>query len=247
MRLSDIKVLHQPLHALGFAEHDLEEAGAGVGILGGVAVLERLDEAEQRRQRGAQLVAGIGDEIDAGALGGAKLGAVDQPRQPGVLAERMDGEREATLMFAQAHDLDRAAVFAASPRQAIGGGRVADGQPYVHADHGGPEQRAGGTVGVGDTLPLDQQHGIGNGIEDRVDRHRGAILGLLREGWRRRVGLGRRRAQPGPGGRCTQQGGERDDGQRGGEQPGGGGGQQPGGEARQDAQCRPPARRSVPA
>ena len=50
------------------------------GVVAGVAA-QGLDEAGQRGQRRAQLVAGVGQEVGAGALGAAQLGLVAQGKQ----------------------------------------------------------------------------------------------------------------------------------------------------------------------
>jgi hypothetical protein len=70
------QIVDEAAHALCLAEHDLEESLARGRVAGGVLVLQRLEEADQRRQRGAQFVAGIGDEVDAHLLGGAGLAEI---------------------------------------------------------------------------------------------------------------------------------------------------------------------------
>ena len=62
------QIVDQPAHAPGLHAHDVEEFLARLGIVLGVA-LERVDEAGDRGQRRAQLVAGIGDEIGPRLLG----------------------------------------------------------------------------------------------------------------------------------------------------------------------------------
>ena len=74
MRDSDKQVVDQPRHAGGLALHDGEELGARHGIVLGGA-LQRLDEAEQGRERRAQFVAGIGDEVGAHLLDPAQAGS----------------------------------------------------------------------------------------------------------------------------------------------------------------------------
>ena len=56
---------------------------ASASSLGGA--VQRLDEAEQRGERRAQLVAGVGDEIDAHALDAPRLGQIAQAHHGGVL------------------------------------------------------------------------------------------------------------------------------------------------------------------
>src|SRR5688500_14084906 len=65
-RSSDL-VVDQPRHAGGLCVHDAEEPLARPRVFFG-RPLQRIDEARQRRQRRAQLMAGIGDEIGAHLL-----------------------------------------------------------------------------------------------------------------------------------------------------------------------------------
>ncbi|MNL35759.1 hypothetical protein D3C87_1578070 [compost metagenome] len=70
----------QAPHAVGLNGHDVEELVARLGIVLGVA-LQRLDEAGQRGQGRAQLVAGVGQEVDAHHLHAAGVGLVAQRQQ----------------------------------------------------------------------------------------------------------------------------------------------------------------------
>ena len=58
------QIVDQAGHARRLSRHDGEEAVAGHGIIAGGA-LEGFDEAAQRGERGAQFVAGVGDEVGA--------------------------------------------------------------------------------------------------------------------------------------------------------------------------------------
>ena len=71
------QVVDQPLHPVRLLVHDAEEARA----IGGVGEVQRLDDADERGQRRAQLVAGVGDEIGAHPLGGVLDAAVLQPHE----------------------------------------------------------------------------------------------------------------------------------------------------------------------
>ena len=64
MRDSDKQIVDQPRHSPRLLLHDGEEALAGLGIVPR-RPLQRLDEAGQRRERRAQFMAGVGDEIGA--------------------------------------------------------------------------------------------------------------------------------------------------------------------------------------
>ena len=61
------EVVDQPRHAVGLRLHDVEEPLARLRVVAG-GTLQRLDEAGQRGERRAQLVARIGDEIGAHLL-----------------------------------------------------------------------------------------------------------------------------------------------------------------------------------
>ena len=91
------QVRHQPVHPPRLALHDAEEALARGGILARRAA-QRLDEAQNRRQRRAQLVADVGDEIAPHLLGLAQMGDVAEMQEqrlppspaPRPLAHRRD-------------------------------------------------------------------------------------------------------------------------------------------------------------
>ena len=82
----------QPRHAVGLGLHDAQELLAGRRIVLGVAA-QGLDEAGQRGERGAQLVAGVGQEIDAGALHPANFCLVVKGEQRHLRAVRGGRER----------------------------------------------------------------------------------------------------------------------------------------------------------
>ena len=62
------EIVDQAAHAVGLLGHDAEEALAGVGIVARRPA-QGLDEAGEARDRRLELVAGVGDEIGAHALG----------------------------------------------------------------------------------------------------------------------------------------------------------------------------------
>ena len=90
------EVVDQAAHARTLVVHDLQEALARRGILAGGA-LQGLDEANEGGERGAQLVAGIGNEVDADLLGAALLGKVVEDegdgRRRGLQGRQPGGER----------------------------------------------------------------------------------------------------------------------------------------------------------
>ncbi len=78
------QIVDQPRHAGRLRMHDAEEALARLGVVLG-RPLQRIDEARQRRQRRAQLVAGIGDEIGAHFLDTAQRRLVVERHQHAVV------------------------------------------------------------------------------------------------------------------------------------------------------------------
>ena len=85
------QIVDEPRHAPRLLDHDLEEALAGLPVVAG-STLQRLDEAQQRGQRRAQLMADVGDEIDAHALDPLGLGEVAQhDQQQGLPAAGLSG------------------------------------------------------------------------------------------------------------------------------------------------------------
>ena len=110
------QVLDQPGHAPPLLTHDGEEAVARLRVIVRRA-LQGLDEAEQRSERGAQLVTGVGDEVDAQPLDAPSLGLVaqgDERRHDFAVRrrERRDGDLEQPFdrhAFAPLHRLGLAA------------------------------------------------------------------------------------------------------------------------------------------
>ncbi|MNS64492.1 hypothetical protein D3C72_976230 [compost metagenome] len=70
----------QTAHAVGLDGHDVEKLVSRLGIILGMP-LQRLDEARQRCQRRAQLMAGVGQEIDAHHLHATGIGFIAQRQQ----------------------------------------------------------------------------------------------------------------------------------------------------------------------
>ena len=123
--------------------HDAEEAVARRGIVARRA-LQRLDEAEQRRQRRAQLVAGIGDEVGAHPLDAPQRRQIvegqsrrsrrppggddrrDKPRTSGRSARARRTRRAAARRLFPARRIEstssgiRSAISAGSPRRSAG-------------------------------------------------------------------------------------------------------------------------------
>ena len=92
---SDIRSSTSRCIRAGLAAHDAEELLARLGVVAGV-VLQRLDVADDRGERRAQLVAGVGDEVRAQLLGAAGLGAVldlDDDLRLGAEGGRRAGSR----------------------------------------------------------------------------------------------------------------------------------------------------------
>jgi hypothetical protein len=101
------QVIDQACHAQALLTHDRQEAVAGGGIVAS-RPLQGLDEAEHGRQRRAQFVAGIGDEVDAHALGHALLAQILEGQEhgpaPAAAGKCGDMDAEGTL---DRHALDQ--------------------------------------------------------------------------------------------------------------------------------------------
>ena len=110
------QVVDQAAHALGLLGHDAEEALARGGIVARRAA-QGLDEAGQARDRRLELVAGIGDEVGAHALGAAQRRGVvqhDQGERPIGRGARQAAHmsHDVELRRAGQHELDGGLVGA---------------------------------------------------------------------------------------------------------------------------------------
>ena len=173
------QVVDQPRHAPGLRLHDAEEAFARRRIVARRA-LQRLDEAGERRERRAQLVAGIGDEVGAHLLdppdrreivNGDDHDAV-RGRPPPVSAagemnaseKRVDGSRDENSMrcalpvrlaarIASTSSGMRSAIEAGSPRRSAGAMRDRLGVEGEHA-----------------AVLIEHDDRIGHARDDRVEQ-----------------------------------------------------------------------------
>ena len=86
------QIVDQPRHPAPLLAHDGQEffSRARVGLGG---ALQRLDEAEQRSERSAQFVAGVGDEVGPHALDAPRLRKVSNRQQSRDDDARVGGER----------------------------------------------------------------------------------------------------------------------------------------------------------
>ena len=84
------QIVDQARHAPSLFLHDRQEALARLGILARRS-LQRLDEAEQRRERRAQFMAGIGDEVGAHFLDPAQRRQVVERHQHQIGPHRVGG------------------------------------------------------------------------------------------------------------------------------------------------------------
>ena len=207
------QVVDQAAHALGLLGHDAEEALARGGIVARRAA-QGLDEAGQSRDRRLELVAGIGDEVGAHALGAAQRRRVVQHDQ----GERAVGRRarqaaqmgdHVELGRAGQHELDASLVGAGEI--AVGGVeqpvdrreklRLAEHGREIALGAGAAQKLAGGEVGAHDTAAaVDGDQRIGQAVDDRLGGGREIVdRGALAAPAGRE--LGRRRRQLLGGGR----------------------------------------------
>ena len=91
------KVIDEPRHARGLLAHDAEKARPCYRIVAG-APLQGLDEADERSERRAQLMARIGNEIRAHA---------PKPVLVGEVAQRNDDARSVLVRRGLRHGRER--------------------------------------------------------------------------------------------------------------------------------------------
>ena len=115
---------------------------------------------------GAQLVAGIGDEIDARALGGMAVRAVDKVDQPSARCEGCDFHPHALFASAEPNQIGTAIL----PRNAepLGGGGMPDRQPHVLAHDVRAQQGPRGDIRLSHAPIDDQQQRFGDCIDHRT-------------------------------------------------------------------------------
>ena len=150
-------------------------ARVAVDLLGLLA--QSLGIADQRRQRSPQLVAGIGDEIDAHLLGRARLAAVDEADQVGAAGKRRDSHQPVPARSAQARQLDRFGA-PSRPLERLERGGVGDHLVERRAVDRVAEQCAGRGVGDDDSAAGGDQRRFLESFEQRRDvfanQHRAA-------------------------------------------------------------------------
>ena len=165
------QVVDQARHARRLVLHDLEEALARRRVLVGRAA-QGLDEADQRRERRAQLVADIGDEIGAHAVDALDHGQVlerdDRGRAVGQrLGQGLDARAQDALDRRRQGELDvaRGAVL----ERAFGGvehRRVAQERGEAAADRRAAEQVARREIGADHLMAaVDQHDRLGHVVE----------------------------------------------------------------------------------
>ena len=79
------QIVDEARHPLRLLAHDAEEFVARVTASSRAGPCKRLDKTEQRGERRAQLVAGVGDEVDAHALDAPRFGQIAQAHDGGRL------------------------------------------------------------------------------------------------------------------------------------------------------------------
>ena len=81
------QIVDQPAHARGLHAHDVEEVLARHVVVLGMAA-QRVDEAGHGRQRRAQFMAGIGDEVGPHLFGAPDRGEIVQQQRDHRRARR---------------------------------------------------------------------------------------------------------------------------------------------------------------
>ena len=120
------QIVDQARHAVRLHLHDGEEALARRGILARRA-LQRVDEARQRGERGAKLMAGIGDEVGTHLLDATQRREIVKREQhearPGRGLRRRDRRHHRFVPAVDRHALEELRALRAPRSRARGGSR----------------------------------------------------------------------------------------------------------------------------
>ncbi len=100
------EIVNQALHAAGLAVHDPQEPSARRFVRARDGIAQCLDEAQDAGQRRAQLVAGIGDEIDAHLLRRLPSALVGEQRSWRCSKAEVDGEFPELVRRAEPGNID---------------------------------------------------------------------------------------------------------------------------------------------
>ena len=151
----------------GLLGHDGEKARLRRRVVGGRAA-QGLDEADQAGERGAQLVAGIGDEIGAHPLDRALARAVGQDRQQAAARDAVE-RQHGDVQLARDRDgevqLDELVLTA--PKRAVDA--VAKAGMAEQGGHAGAERRARRRVEAQDAAIGAEQDGrVRKPFKDRL-------------------------------------------------------------------------------
>ena len=188
------QVIDQLLHPPGFILKDRQEPPACLGIAPGVGILQGFDKPEDGGERCPQFMARIGDEIAAHALGGIGAALVGQMNEQSLRARHsIDGNdlhRPTLVARAEADNIDLHRLL----QRLLAGEsfrrrRVADGDAHILADDMVAEQLARAGVRHLHPAALDDQHGLGQPVDDPAEtRH----FEQIRGGRKQAGGLGLR-------------------------------------------------------
>ena len=173
------EIVDQPRHAPALLAHDGKESVARLRVVARRA-LQGLDEAEQRGERRAQFVAGVGDEVDAHPLDAARLGQIAQGQQrrddlAAVGGERRDGDLEQPLdRHALAPQRRLALRRSPSPRRTrvddVGRAQAStSGSPILSA---GNSSSAGALAAAARSSALDDDRGLRHGADELAPQTR---------------------------------------------------------------------------
>ena len=181
------QIVDQARHPGGLGGHGPQEALARLGIVARRPG-QRIDEAAQRGQRRAQLVAGIGDEVLAHALDHQLLGELAQADQGGRLAAQADRhDQHAERARRRTRQLERELRLAMTFERLVDRRqqpRIAQARLDRPLDRRLTEQRRRRLVGADHlALAADQQQGVRQRVEQGREQAvgLGAALALLGE------------------------------------------------------------------
>ena len=178
------QVFDEAGHALAVLVHDGEEALARGRIVAG-SPLQRLDEAHERGERRADLVARVGDEVGPHLVGAAHCREIDEREQNSGaafprLGQRLDPRREGAFDRRLQRELDVAPVAAVQGLlDGLDQCRIAQGGRNVAPGHLAIEELRCRPVGAHDlAVGIQQQERLGQGIERAFEL--GSLAGKLR-------------------------------------------------------------------
>ncbi len=184
------QIVDQRLQAPRLAQDGSVELARLFGRQNLCFVLQRFHIADDRGQRRAQFVAGIGDEIGMGTADVRLRCAVDQLDQAIALVDGLAGHLPVASWAGQPLNGDAAAT---APGEQVDRDRMAKGDARILPDYMAADRLARGGIGDDDAIAVEHQHWQ-PGMFDQVAHSRARQLNAVRSLYTR--GRGRGHDQP---------------------------------------------------